>query len=117
MTEWQPMKENEQGRWAEQGNGAPIILVQGIPTSPRLWRHVIPLVQGRCLAWEMPGYGTSIPQGANKDLSLSAQAGYLLEWIDSLDLGQKPVLASHDLGGRVDKLRPCGGRMPSPACC
>lgn len=27
----------------------------GIPTSPRLWRHVMPLVEGRSLAWEMTG--------------------------------------------------------------
>lgn len=104
MTERQPMLENAQGRWTEQGTGAPVILVHGIPTSPRLWRHVMPLVQGRCLAWEMPGYGTSIPQDANKDLSLSAQAGYLLEWLDSLDRGQKPVLVGHDLGGGVAQI-------------
>lgn len=101
MSERQPLRENEQGRWVEQGHGAPVILVHGIPTSPRLWRHVMALVQGRCLAWEMPGYGTSIPQGANKDLSLSAQAGYLLEWIGSLALEAKPVLVGHDLGGGV----------------
>lgn len=110
MTERQPMLENAQGRWTEQGTGAPVILVHGIPTSPRLWRHVMPLVQGRCLAWEMPGYGTSIPQGANKDLSLSAQAGYLLEWLDSLNLGQKPVLVGHDLGGGVADSRPAAAK-------
>lgn len=104
MTELQSMRESAQGRWTEQGNGAPVIFLHGIPTSPRLWRHVMPLVQGRCLAWEMPGYGTSIPDDANKDLSLSAQTGYLLEWIGSLDLGQKPVLVGHDLGGGVAQI-------------
>jgi pimeloyl-ACP methyl ester carboxylesterase len=104
MTELQPLQENAHGRWVEQGNGAPVILIHGIPTSPRLWRHVIPLVQGRSLAWEMPGYGTSIPQGANKDLSLSTQAGYLLDWLDSLALEVKPVLVGHDLGGGVAQI-------------
>lgn len=104
MPEWQPMRENAQGRWVEQGNGAPVILVHGIPTSPRLWRHVMPLIQGQCLAWEMPGYGTSIPQGANKELSLSAQAGYLLDWIGSLGLEAKPVQVGHDLGGGVAQI-------------
>lgn len=79
MIERQPLRESSFGRWAEHGTGAPVILVHGIPTSPRLWRHVMPLVEGRSLAWEMPGYGSSIPQGVGKDLSLSAQAGYLLD--------------------------------------
>ncbi|AOT03270.1 hypothetical protein ASPU41_07885 [Arthrobacter sp. U41] len=117
MTEWQPMREDAHGRWAERGTRAPVILIHGIPTSPRLWRHVMPLVEGRCLAWEMPGYGSSIPRGAHQDLSLSAQADYLLEWLGSLDIGEKPVLVGHDLGGEWRKSRPCGSRMLSPACC
>lgn len=39
----------------EHGEGRPAVLVHGIPTSPRLWRHVMPLVDGRSLAWEMFG--------------------------------------------------------------
>lgn len=104
MIERQPLLENTFGRWAEHGTGAPVILVHGIPTSPRLWRHVMPLVHGRSLAWEMPGYGTSIPQGAAKDFSLSAQAGYLLDWIGSLELVTRPVLVGHDLGGGVAQI-------------
>jgi pimeloyl-ACP methyl ester carboxylesterase len=34
-------------RWLEQGSGAPVMLVvHGIPTSPALWRHVVPLLPG-----------------------------------------------------------------------
>lgn len=62
-------------RWLEHGTGRPVVLLHGIPTSPRLWGHVVPLVEGRCLAWEMPGCGTSIPDGQGRDLSLAAQAG------------------------------------------
>lgn len=102
MTERQ--MENAHGRWVEGGAGAPVVLIHGIPTSPRLWRHVMPLVKGRCLAWEMPGYGSSIPRGRGLDLSLTAQAGYLLDWLDSLELQEKPVLAGHDLGGGVAQI-------------
>lgn len=91
-------------RWLEHGTGSPVILVHGIPTSPKLWRHVMPLVQGRTLAWEMPGYGSSIPDGKDTDLSLSAQAGYLLDWIDSLDLAEPPILVGHDLGGGIAQI-------------
>lgn len=91
-------------RWLEHGAGRPVVLVHGIPTSPRLWRHVMPQVRGRSLAWEMPGYGTSIPEGRGRDLSLSAQAGYLLDWLDALGLHEPPVLVGHDLGGGVAQI-------------
>ncbi len=32
-------------RWDEQGEGVPLVLVHGIPSCPRLWRHVVP---GHC---------------------------------------------------------------------
>lgn len=91
-------------RWLEHGSGRPVVLVHGIPTSPALWRHVMPLVRGRCLAWERRGYGSSIPGGVGHDLSLSAQAGYLLEWLDTLDLPERPILVGHDLGGGVAQI-------------
>ena len=53
-------------RWLERGTGLPVVLVHGIPTSPRLWRHVIPKLEGvRVLAWEMVGYGDSFAAGAD----------------------------------------------------
>jgi pimeloyl-ACP methyl ester carboxylesterase len=90
-------------RWIERGVGRPAVLVHGIPTSPRLWRHVMPLVDGRSLAWEMAGYGTSIPDGVGLDLGLSAQADRLLAWLDALEV-EKPVLVGHDLGGGVAQI-------------
>ncbi len=32
-------------RWEEEGEGPPVVFIHGIPTSPRLWRHVIPRVR------------------------------------------------------------------------
>ncbi len=90
-------------RWVEHGAGRPAVLVHGIPTSPRLWRHVMPLVQGRSLAWEMTGYGASIPDGTGLDLGLAAQADRLLAWLDTMDL-DRPVLVGHDLGGGVAQI-------------
>ena len=40
-------------RWLERGAGTPVVLVHGIPTSPELWRHVMPRLRARALAWEM----------------------------------------------------------------
>lgn len=90
-------------RWLEAGEGHPVVLVHGIPTSPRLWRHVLPLVRGRCLAFEMTGYGTSIPDGEGRDLGLAAQAERLLRWLDVLGV-EAPVLVGHDLGGGVAQI-------------
>lgn len=90
-------------RWVEHGSGRPAVLVHGIPTSPRLWRHVMPLIDGHSLAWEMTGYGSSIPAGAGLDLGLAAQAERLLAWLDTQVL-DKPVLVGHDLGGGVAQI-------------
>ncbi len=88
-------------RWLKQGSGPPVVLVHGIPTSPALWRHVMPLLPDlRVLAFEMTGYGDSIPTGEGRDLSVSAQADRLVSWIEHLDVGPA-TLVGHDLGGGV----------------
>lgn len=103
--------------WVEQGTGFPVILVHGIPTSPALWRHVIPkLTEGRCIAWEMVGYGSSRVQGRGRDISVSKQADYLAAFLDAIGI-KRAVLAGHDLGGGVVQIlavrRPdlCAGLM------
>lgn len=88
-------------RWEEQGEGTPLVLIHGIPTSPALWRHVVPKISGaRCLAFEMVGYGASIPAGSDRDISVGKQADYLMTWLRALGI-EKAVLAGHDLGGGV----------------
>jgi pimeloyl-ACP methyl ester carboxylesterase len=89
-------------RWLEQdGTGTPIVLVHGIPTSPALWRYVTPRLAGRrVLAFEMTGYGDSIPAGVGRDISVSAQADRLVAWLDHLGIGSA-ILVGHDLGGGV----------------
>jgi pimeloyl-ACP methyl ester carboxylesterase len=91
-------------RWEEDGDGFPAIFLHGIPTSPRLWRHVLPLVQGgRCLAWEMVGYGDSIPEGRGRPIGVRQQADYLLRWMRHIGL-ERAVLVGHDLGGGVAQI-------------
>ncbi len=91
-------------RWIEAGEGFPVVLVHGIPTSPALWRHLLPQVRGgRCLAFEMVGYGDSIPAGRDRDISVARQADYLLAWLDQFGVEQA-VLVGHDLGGGVAQI-------------
>ncbi len=88
-------------RWEEAGEGTPVVFVHGIPTSPALWRHVVPLVgRARCLAWEMVGYGASIPHGEGRDISVSQQAEYMVDWLRALGI-ERAVFVGHDLGGGV----------------
>jgi len=103
--------------WSEQGEGLPVVLVHGIPTSPALWRHVVPRLPGaRCIAWEMVGYGTSRLQGRGRDISVAKQAEFLAAFLDAMGIS-RAVFAGHDLGGGVVQIlavrRPelCAGLM------
>lgn len=90
--------------WEEQGEGTPVILLHGIPTSPALWRFVTPHLNGvRVLAWEMVGYGRSIPHGRGRDISVAKQAEYLIEWMRKLQIKQA-IFVAHDLGGGVAQI-------------
>lgn len=91
-------------RWLEHGHGRPLVLVHGIPTSPELWRRVLPRLRGaHAYAWEMVGYGASLAEGRGRDLSVARQADYLAAWLrqQGLQGERRPVLAGHDLGGGV----------------
>src|SRR5829696_2853280 len=85
-------------RWEEEGEGPPVVFIHGIPTSPRLWRHVVPRVQGaRSMAWERVGYGASIEEGWERDISVAKQTDYLAYWIREVGL-ESVFLVGHDLG-------------------
>jgi pimeloyl-ACP methyl ester carboxylesterase len=110
-------------RWEEEGEGFPVVFLHGIPTSPKLWRHVVPLVEGaRCLAWEMVGYGRSMVEGAGRDISVRHQADYLLSWMGAVGV-DRAVLVGHDLGGGVAQIvaahRPerCAGLVLTNSIC
>ena len=91
-------------RWEEEGEGPPVVFIQGIPPSPRLWRHVVPGVQGaRSLAWEMVGYGASIEEDWDRDISVAKQADYLASWMREVGL-ESAFLVGHDLGGGVAQI-------------
>lgn len=91
-------------RWFESDGADVVVLVHGIPTSPALWRDVVPLLPDhRALAWEMVGYGGSWKTAQARDISLAAQAEYLIAWIEDLGL-RNCVLVGHDLGGGVAQI-------------
>ena len=91
-------------RWLEDGQdaaGTPVVFLHGVPTSPELWRHVLPrLPASRRLAWEMVGFGGSIETGRDRDVSMSEQADYLVKWLRHNEI-DRAVFVAHDLGGAV----------------
>lgn len=94
-------------RWEEHGERSdhqpPVVMLHGIPTNPRTWRHVIPRLADTgvcCLAWELVGFGWSINEGLERDISVTAQVDYLLAWLDHQQI-ERATFVGHDVGGGV----------------
>lgn len=88
----------------EQGEGHPVILIHGIPTSNFLWRKVMPELAKthRVLAPDMLNYGHSDkPEGAN--VSIGAQSRLIVRFMGQLNL-KSADLVGHDIGGGVAQL-------------
>lgn len=87
--------------YLEAGEGEPVLLLHGWPTSSFLWREVMPRIAegNRVIALDLPGFGQS-----DKPLDVSYSFRYFEGVLDAaLDaLGIESVgLAVHDLGGPV----------------
>ena len=86
--------------YEEAGNGDPIVLLHGNPTSSYLWRNVIPGLtsEGRCLAPDLVGFGRSgKPAIAYRFVD---HARYLDAWFDALGL-ERVTIVGHDWGGAL----------------
>jgi haloalkane dehalogenase len=87
--------------YRELGDGPPVLLLHGWPTSSFLWRHVMAPIASphRVVALDLPGFGDSDkPLGVRYSFELFARAldGFLAQLgIDRLGL------AVHDLGGPI----------------
>ncbi|HLI11127.1 MAG TPA: haloalkane dehalogenase [Alphaproteobacteria bacterium] len=88
--------------FVDEGTGAPVVFLHGNPTSPYLWRNIIPRVAalGRCLAPDLVGMGRSsrMPSGSYR---FADHARYLDAWLDAVEPGRRIVLVGHDWGGAL----------------
>ncbi|MEL6347330.1 MAG: haloalkane dehalogenase [Myxococcota bacterium] len=84
--------------YVEAGEGAPILLVHGNPTSSYLWRNVIPHLQdhGRVIAVDLIGMGQS--DKPPLDYRFADHAVYLEGFIEAMGLTDL-TLVLHDWGG------------------
>jgi len=83
--------------WVEHGEGDPVVLLHGNPTSSFLWRHVFARLRGhgRLLAPDLIGFGRSGKPAIDYDLADHQR--YLDAWLDALDL-RDATLVLHDYG-------------------
>jgi 2-hydroxymuconate-semialdehyde hydrolase len=88
----------------QHGTTTPILLVHGIPDASDSWNSIAAEL-GRThpvYAVDLAGYGYSDrPDGY--DVSLSAQANYLLELLDKLGV-ERVVIVGHDIGGGIAQI-------------
>ncbi|MEQ9363655.1 MAG: haloalkane dehalogenase [Leptospirales bacterium] len=86
--------------YVEAGQGDPILLVHGNPTSAYLWRNIIPHLkdQGRVIAVDLIGMGKS--DKPELEYVFADHAEYLSGFIQALDL-KNITLVLHDWGGGV----------------
>ena len=104
--------------YREQGQGEPVILLHGWPTSSFLWRDVMgPLAEtNRAIALDLPGFGKS-----DKPLDASYSFRFYRRALDGFAaaLGiDRFGLVVHDLGGPVGLYWACQdlGRVSKLAC-
>lgn len=90
--------------YVRAGEGEPILLIHGIPTSTYLWRNVIPHLSRdlTVYALDLLGYGDS-DKSPKANLSLPAQAEYVADFMMKVGLTHATVVGN-DIGGGVAQL-------------
>jgi 2-hydroxymuconate-semialdehyde hydrolase len=91
--------------YADLGEGPPVLLLHGFPTSSFLWRREAWLLaqRMRVIVPDLLGYGRSEKPAGGIDLSEPAQAGYMRELLAELGI-QELAVVGHDLGGAVAQM-------------
>jgi 2-hydroxymuconate-semialdehyde hydrolase len=97
--------------YVDVGEGPPVVLLHGFPTSSHLWRREAWLFaeRMRVIAPDMLGYGDS-GKPLDVDLSEPAQARYVDELLAQLGI-ERAAVAGHDLGGGVAQMLALDGRV------
>jgi 3-oxoadipate enol-lactonase len=97
-----PMKTDD-GRFAYEAAGDPdqpaLMFLHGIGGAARAWRGQIEAFgdRYRTIAWDMPGYGGSVPLAA---VSIATLADALQDFLQQIGT-TRPVLVGHSVGGMI----------------
>jgi haloalkane dehalogenase len=91
--------------YVEAGQGDPIVLLHGNPTSSYLWRNVLPHLQplGRCIAPDLIGMGDSdkLPDSGPGSYRFVEHRRYLDALLEALDVHERVTLVVHDWGSAL----------------
>jgi haloalkane dehalogenase len=91
--------------YVEVGEGDPIVLLHGNPTSSYLWRNVLPYLQplGRCIASDLIGMGDSdkLPDSGPDSYRFVEHRRYLDALLEALDVRERVTLVLHDWGSAL----------------
>jgi len=91
--------------YVEVGQGDPIVLLHGNPTSSYLWRNVLPHLQplGRCIAPDLIGMGDSdkLPNSGPGSYRFVEHRLYLDALLEALDVRRHVTLVIHDWGSAL----------------
>jgi haloalkane dehalogenase len=91
--------------YVEGGEGDPIVLLHGNPTSSYLWRNVLPYVQsrGRCIAPDLIGMGDSdkLSDSGPGSYRFVEHRHYLDALLEVLEVRERVILVVHDWGSAL----------------
>jgi haloalkane dehalogenase len=91
--------------YVEAGQGDPIVLLHGNPTSSYLWRNVIPHLQplGRCIAPDLIGMGDSdkLADSGPGSYRFVEHRRYLDALLEALDVRERVTFVIHDWGSAL----------------
>jgi haloalkane dehalogenase len=86
--------------YVDEGDGAPIVLLHGEPTSSYLWRNIIPQLPGRKIAPDLFGFGRSDKPEDIAWYSYDRHVESITRLVAELDL-RDITLVVHDWGGPI----------------
>jgi haloalkane dehalogenase len=91
--------------YVDVGQGDPIVLLHGNPTSSYLWRNVIPHLQplGRCIVPDLIGMGDSdkLPNSGPDSYRFVEHRHYLDALLQALNVREQVTLVIHDWGSAL----------------
>ena len=91
--------------YVEAGEGDPIVLLHGNPTSSYLWRNVLPHLQllGRCIAPDLIGMGDSdkLPNSGSGSYRFVEHRRYLDALLEALNVRERVTFVIHDWGSAL----------------
>ena len=91
--------------YVEVGEGDPIVLLHGNPTSSYLWRNVLPHLQslGRCIAPDLIGMGDSdkLPESGPGSYRFVEHRRYVDALLNALNVRERVTFVVHDWGSAL----------------